>query len=156
MIELRVSKKQNDESPPSSALFAKTRGFQPVKGAVKKDYSKVRCHLCNQFGHFKFKCPNKSTSKSAIRGSTPAPKTSALYGEALLTEETHDDVWVPDSGASHHMTKMRNCYSSYQAFLEPKPITVGNQKQMLAYGQGDILIEALVNGERKRHCLKDV
>jgi len=54
------------------------------------------------------------------------------------------------------MTRMRSCYSSYAAFVEPKPITVGNQKQMLAYGQGDIFIEALVNGEWKLHCVKDV
>ena len=155
MIELRVSKKQNDMSSASSALFTKARGHQPDKGKTKMDFSKVKCHSCQQFGHIKFKCPTKS-SKPVSTDSASGTKTSALYGQVLLSEVTIDDIWIPDSGASHHMTKMKHCYSTYTAFDEPKPVTLGNKKQMLAYGQGDIYIEAVVDGKCKLHCLKDV
>jgi hypothetical protein len=74
-------------------------------------------------------------------------KESALYCEALLSETTNDDVWIADTGASHHMTKLRTVYSTYSAFVDPRPVTIGNRAQMLAYGQGDIKIEALVDGE---------
>ena len=60
--------------------------------------------------------------------------------------EAHCEVWVADSGATHHMMKSHGFYTSYATFREPKPVMTGNQKIMLAYGSGDIAVEALVYG----------
>jgi hypothetical protein len=81
----------------------------------------------------------------------------AFFSEVLFTEAAEDgDTWVPDTGATHHMTKSADNFVSYIAFDEPKQITLGNQKLMLAYGRGDVMIEALVGNKWFKHCLKDV
>jgi len=54
------------------------------------------------------------------------------------------------------MTKSKNFVVSYTVFDEPKPIMLGNQKLMLAYGQGDIEVETLFDNIWRRHHLKDV
>jgi hypothetical protein len=73
---------------------------------------------------------------------------SALFGEALIADGLDNcDMWVSDTGTTYHMTKSSKFFVSYVAIDEPQPITVGNKGQMLAYGKGDIMIEALNNGQ---------
>ena len=74
-----------------------------------------------------------------------------------MAETTSESmVWISDTGASHHMTKSSAYFASYTSFNAPKAIIVGNQHTMLAYGYGDIRIEALVDGVWYEHYLKDV
>jgi hypothetical protein len=123
MIEMRVLKKQSDTAPTTLALFVKAKGHQPTKSKPKRGFSKVKCYSCHQFGHSKSKSPNKSTSTASAVAST-ASKKSALYCEALLSETTDDDIWIADTGASHHMTKQRTVYSTYSAFQGPSPLVI--------------------------------
>lgn len=58
------------------------------------DKSKVRCHNCNQHGHFKSECVTKSKKK-------------ALLTSFVAREPLESDDWFIDAGASGHMT-MRN------------------------------------------------
>ena len=152
MVEMRVSKRQCEVTPSlSSALVAKTHVSADKK--PKKDYSKLRCYVCNELGHTQYKCPKNSKKPSE----SSQQQNEALFGEALVAEESGDtDLWIADTGASHHMTKSKDFFVSYTAFSEPKPVTLGNRKLMLAYGQGNIQIETLVNNEWKKYYLKDV
>ena len=103
-----------------------------------------------ELGHIKYKCPKNKKSGDLVQN-------KALFGEAFVAGEAFDaDQWIADTGATHHMTKSKNFFVTYASFSEPKPITVGNHKLMLAYGQGDINVETVVNNERKKHHLKDV
>ncbi len=168
MVEMRIAKKTCDsESTSSAALVARSHGatassgkkYQPSKKSadvndkLKKDMSKIKCFKCGQLGHFQNKCQRTDSSHEQRE----QKKGSALFGEALLSETVNDsDIWVSDTGATYHMTKYGDYFVSYVAFDEPQPITVGNKGLMLAYGQGDIMIEALVNGSWHQHYLKDV
>jgi hypothetical protein len=78
MIEMRVLKKQSDTALTTSALFVKAKVHQPTKNKPKRDFSKVKCYSCHQFGYFKSNCPNKSTSTASAVAPT-ALKESALY-----------------------------------------------------------------------------
>ena len=121
---------------------------------LKKDYSKVKCYSCHEFGHVKFRCPKNKKSHDALQ---KADEALFGVGEAFFTSHINDaDIWIPDTGASHHMTKSKEWFVSYTAFDEPKSVILGNKQVMLAYGQGDIEIETLVDGFWQKHHLKDV
>lgn len=168
MVEMRVSQRQEKQS--TSALVAEghakssKHGNQNVDKKVgnkqngKKDYSNIRCYECNEIGHTKWKCPklknnNKSSNTSA---DTKKKGGSALFGVALISDSVDCGEWIADSGATHHMAKSSEFYSSYTAFREPRPVVTGNQQVMLAYGSGDIDFEAQVDSVWSRHYMQDV
>jgi hypothetical protein len=169
MVEMRLSKKLSDaDSVTSVALVAKGYGnaSKQADGVKKKssnkkqaetvkpqkDYSRIKCYICKQVGHTQYKCPEKNSESRQQQ-----TRSLAFFSEVLFTEAAEDgDTWVPDTGATHHMTMSADNFVSYIAFDEPKQITLGNQKLMLAYGRGDVMIEALVGNKWFKHCLKDV
>lgn len=164
MVEMRLTKRQNDtkDSCAAAALLVKEAGVKSKATTDKKyggykkkpkDYSKMKCYNCGVLGHSKYKCPKK---ESGIQDSLQKGANVALYGEAFLSEVSDTDMWIADTGASHHMTKTKEFYSTYNDFVEPQKIMLGNNKVMLAYGQGDIKVETLVNGQVQQHVLKDV
>ena len=55
------------------------------------------------FGHFKNNCPNGKSAPSKSNASI-----SALFGEVLLTSVPADGIWIADSGATQHMTKLKD------------------------------------------------
>ena len=157
MVEMRVSKKSSDDSLLiSSVLVADQNAAARHAGSMKKthfnktkqkkDYSKIKCYKCGEIGHKKINCPKSAEEQK---------KGATFYGQALMAE-THCDIWVADSGATRHMTKSHGFYTSYSTFREPKPVMTSNQRFMLAYGSGDIAVEALVDGVWTRHIMKDV
>ena len=116
----------------------------------KKDYSKIRCYICRELEHMKYKCRQNKKSSESVQNET-------LFSEAFVAGEAFDaDQWIADTGATHHMTKSKNFFVTYESFSEPKPVTLGNHKLMLAYGQGDINVETVVNNEWQQHYLKYV
>lgn len=162
MLESRLSKRGTEAESKDSALFGKGRKATkyPQKGASKfksndaeptVDLSKVRCFSCKEFGHKFWKCPNKKPKPEKSTGTA-----AGLFGEALLTAVPESGVWIADSGATQHMTKCKEYFMTYTAFEEPKAITLGNKRTMLAYGKGDIPVEVLVNGRWVKNHLKDV
>ena len=68
--------------------------------------------------------------------------------KALVAGEENDaDLWIADTGATHRMTKSKDFFMLYTAFQEPKPVTLGKRKLMLAYGKGNIQVETLVDNK---------
>lgn len=59
----------------------------------------------------------------------------ALIG---TTDINRNDIWVIDSGATDHMSKRRDWFSTFQEFEEPVKIGMGNGTDMTAYGKGNI------------------
>ena len=171
MIELRVSQcQETGRQSGLSALVAegqvrhfksgndKRYGNRQAKhyNAKKKDYSKVQCYACKEYGHTKYKRTKRPVDNKLSEHVDTKKKEIALFGEALMSDAADYDIWVADSGATHHMTRSHEYFSSYLVFSEPKPVITGNQKIMLAYGLGDIIIEAQIAGVWSRHYLKDV
>jgi len=177
MLEMRVTKRQcGAASDSASALVVKAEKGQwhqkyvtedkkkPITGShrknydyktkPKKDYSKIRCYVCHDMGHTKYKCPKNNKKPN---DTNHQQQNDALFGEALFVGELNDtDMWIADTGASHHMTKSKYFFVSYTPFPEPRPITLGNHKLMLAYGQGNIHAETLVDNQWNICYLKDV
>ncbi len=165
MVEMRVSKRLVDNT--SAALIAKGQASYSKPRAEKqkfsgnksgdkpaKDYSKIKCYACGQMGHTKYRCP--TTKKKA--NPRQEDDTVALFGEAFVSTSAIDEsnLWFADTGASHHMTKSKCYFESYSPFAEPRSIMIGNRMLMMAYGSGNIAVEALVDNVWKSCILKDV
>lgn len=68
LIELSDSWSQAHKSYPKSSFVRRDRVTAPIKsferesynrnvGAIKKDFSKIMCHYCKEFGHMQSRCP---------------------------------------------------------------------------------------------------
>lgn len=72
----------------------------------------------------------------------------ALICEAFISEmdfyatTTESEKWFMDSGASDHMSNMRQWFSRYEELSVPIPVRIGNGKFIYAIGKGDINIVA--------------
>jgi transposase InsO family protein len=164
MIEIRIAKREDDtrSQVATSALVVqddfkhlqKKKFVAKYNSKPKKYYYKVQCYACKQFGHTQVKCPSRSSAtfvKTVATGNS-----AALFGRALLAKPTCAEVWIADTGATHHMTKNRSFFSSYAAFDKPKPVVTGNQDVMFAYGSGEIQVTSDVDGVKSKHRLTDV
>jgi hypothetical protein len=86
------------------------------RGDERKDYSKVQCYGCREFGHIKSRCPNIKGKHKATIAEIDEPSTKRLRkshssnSKFLLlsalsgTLHSSKDTWLIDSGASRHMT----------------------------------------------------
>jgi hypothetical protein len=88
------------------------KGGNKPKSEGKKDMSKVKCFACHKFGHYGGQCPNKKKKQTAASAaveefSTKFDKESSLV-VCLSTRTTHSDMWYINSGASRHMTGVRD------------------------------------------------
>jgi hypothetical protein len=87
------------------------KGGNKPKGEGKKDMSKVKCFACHKFGHYVGQCPNKN--KKQITASAEVEEFSTGFDKefslvvSLSTRATHSSVFYIDSGASRHMTGVR-------------------------------------------------
>jgi hypothetical protein len=87
------------------------KGGQKPKGEGKKDMSKVKCFACHKFGHYAGQCPNKKKKQTTASAeveefSTKFDKEFSLI-VCLSSRTTTSDAWYIDSGASRHMTAVR-------------------------------------------------
>ncbi|KAG8194444.1 hypothetical protein JTE90_011053 [Oedothorax gibbosus] len=67
-----------------------------------------------------------------------------------------EDVWLADSGASAHMTRHKEYFSSFESFTPPKEVQVGNNSTILAYGQGVIDVKMKIGGQWIKNYLTNV
>jgi hypothetical protein len=87
------------------------KGGQKPKGEGKKDMRKVKCIACHKFGHYAGQCPNKKKKQTVASAeveefSTKFDKEFSLIA-CLSSRTTTSDTWYIDSGASRHMTTVR-------------------------------------------------
>lgn len=85
--------------------------------------------------------------------SSSQEKKVALLGSRDAGQE---DVWIIDSGATDHMSRRREWFSSYEEFEEPISINSCNGSPLIAYGKGKVDFECIVNGVRVSGAIHDI
>ena len=152
----------------SDAAFSATskgKGGEKKNGKRKKFSGK--CHYCNKSGHMIKDCRKKQqdekngTTQSSSKGKESANTVETELELWIVIEEicsstevsTTNDSWLLDSGASRHMTRKKDWYSSFKPLQEPMNVTVGNNAKCPVEGTGTIAF-SIQEGETKE--LSDV
>ena len=102
--------------------------------------SNFRCYKCNGIGHLRRDCKKKKQGDSTSKNGS---KDEAFVCVALNVEEK--DVWIVDSGATDHVTHHDEWFVSFERFMSPVKIHIGDKSTMDAIGKGSIKFEALVD-----------
>ena len=61
-------------------------------------------------------------------------------------EKIEGTSWCIDSGASQHMTNKRELIENYREFLKPEIVRLGDDREVKAYGKGNISVKPLNSG----------
>ena len=162
--ELRVggssSQQQGGGEEENVALLAKggKKKKQTKKGPKagakagseeKKDLSKVRCWACNKNGHYAVTCPQRKKNKGKSQTAATAEVddfASHFENEfslvvCLSTSTVPDAVWYIDSGASRHMTGVRDCFTEFSSSAVEMSVILGDDSVVRAVGTGTVGFE---------------
>jgi hypothetical protein len=117
------------------------KGGQKPKGEGKKDMSKVKCFACHKFGHYAGQCPNKKKKQTAASAeveefSTKFDKEFSLIA-CLSSRTTTPDTWYIDSGASRHMTSVREHLTDLTQCGDVE-VVLGDDREVKVAGCGTV------------------
>jgi hypothetical protein len=160
-------KKEDSHSTKKSG-----KGKKPKKKFDKKN---LRCHKCNQLGHFKSECRNAPAEKAlmARKGDDgprmmmlevceqsdngesppqePATEIVKLEDEKVLLHDrarnTATHVWYLDTGASNHMTGDKAQFSELN-LLVGGMVRFGDGRTVGIEGRGTVLFELKDSGHK--------
>ena len=88
----------------------------------KKDIRQIRCYHCDQMGHYSSKCPEKKNVKEKTERDMAAIAVAEDYATKFEQEfslvsidssvgiSSFKNVWVVDSGATIHMTRVYDIF----------------------------------------------
>jgi hypothetical protein len=117
------------------------KGGHKPKGEGKKDMSKVKCFACHKFGHYAGQCPNKK--KKQTTASTEVEEFSTKFDKefslivCLSMRTTHTDTWYIDSGASRHMTGVREHLTDLTETGNVE-VVLGDDREVKVVGSGTV------------------
>jgi hypothetical protein len=109
-------------------------------GEQQRDMSKVKCFACHKFGHYAIQCPNKKKKKvaSSVDMEEFASKFDREFSlvACLSTCSSTSRVWYIDSGASAHMSGVRECFSKLNERGVSMEVELGDDRVVRVVGRG--------------------
>ncbi|XP_071637530.1 uncharacterized protein [Temnothorax longispinosus] len=108
-----------------------------------------KCYGCGGTGHIHRNCPSAKSSKKAT-------DIKQAYVSEVLGAEYNDKSWIVDTGATDYITNDNTWFTTFEHFVTPVKIKVGDQSTMEALGKGTIKFEAAVDGRWVKECMYDV
>jgi hypothetical protein len=91
---------------------------------------------------------NSKLEVTECTGASSVDETTGSAFSAVRVNSTRlSDIWLYDSGASHHMTAKKQYFATYKMFSAPVNILLADKGTMLVYGSEPVNIEMLVEGK---------
>ena len=135
-------------------------GQKVKKGQARKHFV---CYECGAEGHFRRDCPKRKSSKpkqghkaknaevldnSAVEKSVD--DAFSVVNKSVYGESCQKDRWIIDSGASSHMTNLRNNLFCYTKFDKPELVTLGDGKCVEALGVGEVKVNLFLESGKSK------
>jgi transposase InsO family protein len=117
-----------DTSPSQERAFASTK-----RGQIKRRFN-GKCHYCQKIGHKEVDCRKKKADEG--RGNRAQADASSLAFTAASTMARSE--WLVDSGASSHMTSVREKFVTMQNLKEPIRIIIADGTKIDAVAIGTV------------------
>eukprot|EP00253_Pinus_taeda_P027997 PITA_27997 len=135
---------------------------------TQKDYSKVKCWNCQKMGHYAVVCPEKKKKKGkdqSLEASTEIEdfagcfdrefaftmcESSSAGSPAIQVQREQDfpsiseastGIWYVHSGASRHMTGVREYFSEISESETDVEVVLGDDKVVRAVGVGTLTFQ---------------
>ncbi|KAJ1377724.1 Winged helix-like DNA-binding domain superfamily [Sesbania bispinosa] len=139
------SRKQQQSTKPRSSrqqFTSKGRGFTPhtnatpgnSKAPTKAFNHPVICQICKGKNHDALACPQRYNH--AFQSKSLSPALAAM----TLNEPEDSNAWIPDSGASAHMTYDAGILSNLRPYHGNKYVAIGNGVVLDISHTGDTLV----------------
>jgi transposase InsO family protein len=102
-----------------------------------------KCNHCKKLGHWKRDC--RILKREQDEKNKNENSGSALLGVKSKDIEICDsEKWYVDSGASDHMTSRKEWFNNYELFETQLPVRIGDGKNIMAIGKGNINVQAKI------------
>jgi hypothetical protein len=122
------------------------------------DKSKIQCHYCKKFGHYKSECYKRPTNRehgTAHVAEEEKVQETMFYSCHATTEPTDSDVWMLDSGCSNHMTGNKDLFSSFDSTVKNK-VKLGDDHLVNVQGMGTVSVLSKNNEKKSIREVYDV
>eukprot|EP00253_Pinus_taeda_P007806 PITA_07806 len=135
---------------------------------TQKDYSKVKCWNCQKMGHYAVVCPEKKKKKGKDQSLAASAEIEDFAGRfdrefaftmcesssagspAIQVQREHalpsisgasSGIWYVDSGASRHMTGVREYFSELSESGTDVKVVLGDDRVVRAVGVGTLTFQ---------------
>jgi hypothetical protein len=105
---------------------------------------KVKCFVCKKFGHYAGQCPNrkkKTSGTAAIAEETDFQtqfQKECAFHACCSSVEFSPHIWFIDSGASSHMTGVKEHFSDLRGTEVRIDISLGDNRVVTVAGIGTV------------------
>jgi len=164
-----ISTQDEEVTAMTASASSKDKTHKKLTEKNKRKFE-GQCFYCKKAGHRKFECSKFKSDKTKeemkktrisdkITKNKRAEKEDETEDAVLLActsvAKTGEQTWLADSGASYHMARDKSVFESMKT-PEMSYITLGDKSRIPVIGQGDVKVEACVNGKWKSCRLTNV
>jgi hypothetical protein len=109
--------------------------------------SKVKCFACKRMGHYVGQCPNRQKKRSGGTTATTYEEFTTQFERecafliCCTTIETTPSIWYIDSGASSHMTGVREHFTDLRDPEVKMEIALGDDTIVRVAGRGTMTFQ---------------